>query len=238
MKHILTSILFITTCASAFGADGWTDIFNGKDLAGWVQRGGKGLFTVENGELVGTSVLKTPTSYLCTEKSYGDFILEYDFKVNPKLNSGVQFRSQCLAKKAEIDTGGKTKMMPAGMVFGYQAEIDGEPEKDRWWSAGIYDQSRRGWIYPGNMGGDEAAFTKQGREIFKKDDWNHVRIEALGDSIKTWLNGTPCAELKDSLSLSGFIAMQVHTIGNDKAKEGLQVRWRNVRIQEVTQAAK
>ena len=233
MNYLRSTLLFITACGTALAADGWTDLFNGKDLTGWIQRGGKATYTVENGELVGTSVLTTPTSYLCTEKTYHDFTLEYDFKVNPALNSGVQFRSEYLDNKTTIDVGGKRKMMPAGQVYGYQAEIDADPKKDRWWTAGIYDQSRRGWIYPGKAGGDEAAFTKQGREIFKQGDWNHIRIEAIGDSIKTWLNGTLCADLKDSLTLQGFIAVQVHTIGNEKEKDGLQVRWRNMRLKEL-----
>jgi hypothetical protein len=60
-----------------------------------------------------------------------------------------------------------------------------------------------------------------------------VRVEAIGDSIKTWLNGTPCAEIKDSMTLRGFIALQVHGIGNDQSKEGAEVRWRKLRLKEL-----
>lgn len=236
MTYLRTTLLAFAACSTAFAADGWTELFNGTNLDGWVQRGGKAKYTVEGGTIVGTSMLNTPTTYLCTEKIFGDFTLEYEFKVNPKMNSGVQFRSECFDKDTQIDVGGKTKLMPAGQVFGYQVEIDGEPDKDRWWSGGIYDQSRRGWIYPGKSGGDEAAFTKQGREIFKQNEWNHVRVETSGESIKTWVNGKPCADLKDSLTLRGFIALQVHTIGKAKDKEGLQVQWRNLKIKEAPAA--
>ena len=210
------------------------DLLNGKDLSGWVQRGGKAKYAVENGEIVGTCVMNTPNSFLCTENTYGDFVLEYDFKVDPKLNSGVQFRSECFDQPATAEWKGKTIKFPAGRVHGYQCEIDPDPKKDRWWSAGIYDEGRRSWLYPGQLGGDAKAFTEQGRKIFKQSDWNHVRIEAVGDSIKTFLNGTPCAEIKDSLTLRGFIALQVHGIGTKKNEEGAQVRWRNLRITEVT----
>ena len=209
-----------------------TALFNGRDLAGWVQRGGKAPFTVENGEIVGTSLLNTPTSYLCTEKTYGDFILEFEFKVDPKLNSGVQFRSEWSDARKQIAVGGRMRWIPAGQVHGYQVEIDPDPKKDRWWSAGIYDQSRRGWLYPGPGGGDAAAFTRQGREVFKQGGWNHVRVEAIGDSIKTWINGTPRAEIKDALTPRGFIALQVHTIGKAADCDGLQVRWRHLTIRE------
>lgn len=237
MHHLRTTLLFLAACGTAFATDGWTDLFNGKDLGGWVRRGGKAEYTVADGCIVGTSKLNTPTSYLCTEKTFGDFNLEFEFKVNPKLNSGVQFRSEYFGEKKQIDVDGKTRTIPPATVFGYQVEIDAEPDKDRWWSGGIYDQSRRGWIYPGKVAGDEAAFTKQGREIIKQNDWNLVRVEAVGDSIKTFLNGKPCADLKDSLTLRGFIALQVHTIGKDKEKDGLQVCWRNLRIQEISKPA-
>ena len=232
-NFFLGSFLAVASPAIALAADGWTDLFNGDNLTGWVQRGGKATYKVEDRAIVGISTMNTPTSYLCTEKTYGDFILEYEFKVHPKLNSGVQFRSEWFASKTKINVDGKNKMMPAGQVFGYQAEIDADPDKDRWWSGGIYDQSRRGWIYPGKKGGNETDFTGTGREIFKKDDWNHVRIEATGDSIKTYLNGVPRADIKDSLSPRGFVALQVHTIGKAKDKDGLQVRWRNLRIREI-----
>ena len=91
-------------------------LFNGKDLSGWVAKGGKARFTVDNGELVGTAVSDTSNSFLCTEQVYTDFVFECDFKVAPQLNSGVQFRSECAravaAEKAEL------------RVYGYQAEID------------------------------------------------------------------------------------------------------------------
>jgi hypothetical protein len=213
------------------------DLFNGKDLKGWIQRGGKATYAVEGNEIVGTSTLNTPNSFLCTEKTYGDFILEYDFKVDPKLNSGVQIRSECFDADKQVELGGKTFKFAAGRVHGYQVEIDPEPKKDRWWSAGIYDEGRRGWLYPGAGGGDAKAFTDQGRKIFKQGDWNHVRVEAIGDSLKTWLNGTPCAAIKDSVTARGFIALQVHSIGKEADKNGTQVRWRNLKITEVSAAS-
>lgn len=202
-------------------------------LAGWVQHGGAAKYEVQGDEIVGTCVLNTSNSFLCTEKRYGDFILEYDFKVDPRLNSGVQIRSECFEQKALVVWQGKQIEIPAKRVHGYQIEIDPEPQRNRWWSGGIYDEARRDWLYPGSLGGDPKAFTDAGRQLFKQNDWNHVRVEAIGDSIKTWFNGKPCAAIKDSMTLKGFIALQVHTIGNDKAKDGAQVRWRNLKITDL-----
>jgi hypothetical protein len=241
MRDAIILIVTVLTLAATpvFADEGWSNLFNGRDLTGWVQRGGQAGYVVENDSIVGTSVLNTANTFLCTGKTYGDFFLEYDFKVDPKLNSGVQIRSECFDTAKQIEWNGKKLNIPAGRVHGYQVEIDPDVNRKRLWSAGIYDESRRGWLFPndGVDGTQGKAFSQQGLRIFKAQDWNHVRVEAIGDSIRTWLNGTPCADIKDSLTPRGFIALQVHQIGDDKTREGTQVRWRNLRIKEVSGSA-
>lgn len=187
----------------------WTTLFNGKNLDGWTQRGGVAKYEVVDGVIVGTTVPKTPNSFLCTEKEYGDFILEVEYKVDPTLNCGIQFRS--LSKPDYKD----------GRVHGYQAEID---PADRGWSAGIYDEGRNGWLCP--LTGNIPA-----RYAFKQNDWNKYRIEAVGNHIVTFINGVRAADFTDDTTAKGFIALQVHGIGN--REETLQVRYRNIRIQEL-----
>jgi hypothetical protein len=211
--------------------EGVVPLFDGKTLNGWVQRGGKAKYTVEDGMIVGETVPKTSNSFLCTEKEYGDFVLDLDFKVDPELNSGVQFRSECFDKPTTVKVGDKEIKIPAGRVHGYQCEIDMDSKKARWWTAGIYDEARRLWLYPGALGGDEKAFTEQGAKISKQNQWNHLRIAAIGDSIKTWLNDVPAAELKDSMTLKGFVALQVHAVGD--RQEALHVYFKNIRIKEL-----
>ncbi len=219
--------------ALAEEADGLTPLFDGKSVDGWIQRGGKALYTVEDGCLVGKTVLKEPNSFLCPPKEYGDFVLEYEYKVNPKLNSGVQIRSQCFAEAKVLDNAkdakGKALKVAAGRVHGYQVEIDNDPAKARFWAAGLYEEGCRGWIYPGFGGGDSKAFTAQGAKLTKVDDWNKVRIECRGSAIKTWLNGEPRVDVKDDRVAKGFIGFQVH--GSKDA--GMDVRWRNIRIKEL-----
>ena len=205
-------------------------LFNGKDLTGWTQKGGQAKYTVKDGILIGTAVNGTPNSFLCTEKIYGNFILEYEYHCDNRLNSGVQIRSNVFEEDTAAKLGnGKTRKIPAGRVHGYQVEID--PNKpDRMWSGGIYDEGRRGWLYPGQRGGDAKAFTKVGQKTYKPGQWNKVRVECRGDSIKTWLNGTPRANFKDGLTARGFIALQVHGIGGNKELAGAKVCWRNLQI--------
>ncbi len=200
---------------------GWTSLFNGKDLDGWVQRGGKAKYRVEDGQIVGTSVPNTTNSFLCTQRAYANFILELEFKVAASLNSGVQVRSQCFDEPRTVELNGKPYKIAAGRVHGYQVEID---PSARAWTGGIYDEGRRGWL--NDLKNNEPA-----RTAFKANDWNQFRIECRGDSIKTWLNGVPAADLKDAVTPSGFIALQVHGVG--KREETLEVRFRNLRIQEL-----
>ena len=191
--------------------DGFVKLFDGKTLEGWIQRNGKAKYAVEKGCVVGTTVLKTPNSFLCTKKDYANFILELEFKVDPGLNSGVQIRSE--SKKAYKN----------GRVHGYQVEID---PSDRSFSGGIYDEATgRKWL-------QDLSKNEPARKAFKQKDWNKFRIIADGSSIKTWLNGVAAADLKDDKVAKGFIALQVHGI-RDKKQEGLQVRWRNIRLKEL-----
>jgi len=221
LPSLLVAVVALAPLTSAAAEEGFVPLFDGKTLEGWEQHGGDAEYTVEDGAIVGTSVPKTPNSFLATKKTYGDFILELEFKVDPALNSGVQFRSNVFDKPTKV---GK-KRIPAGRVHGYQVEIDPSP---RAYTGGIYDEGRRGWLY--NLAGEKNA---KARKAFKQDEWNHFRVEAVGDSIKTWINGVPAANLKDDMTAKGFIALQVHGVGNKQEKIGKQVRWRNLKIKEL-----
>ena len=205
--------------------EGWKNLFDGKDLKGWVRRGGKAKYRAVDGAIVGTSVPNTPNTFLCTEKDYGDFILELEFKVDAALNSGVQVRSQYVEEGKEVRSAGKTiKGGKGGRVFGYQVEIDPDVKRGRLWTGGIYDEGRRGWL-------NTLEKNEKARKAFVPGGWNKFRIECRGNSIKTWLNGVAAADLEDSVTPRGFIGLQVHGVG--KRKEPLEVRFRNLRIKEL-----
>ena len=205
--HLLFVMMLVLTFP-VFANEPWKALFDGKTLDGWEQKGGQAVYAVENGQIVGRTVLDTPNSFLCTKQFYSDFILELEFKVDPKLNSGVQIRSNSFPEYEN------------GRVHGYQVEID---PSDRSWSGGIYDEARRGWLY--TLEENAAA-----QKAFKAGQWNTFRIEAIGETLKTWINDVPVAHLYDTMTRTGFIALQVHSIGNETAKDGIQVSWRNIRI--------
>lgn len=195
--------------ALAVLAASWSPLTLDDSLDGWVKRGGDAVYRVENGEIIGQTRPNTPNTFLCTEREYADFELELEFKVDPALNSGIQFRSH------------SAPGVMNGRVWGYQAEID---PSDRAYTGGIYDEGIGAWI-------QDLSEKPDARAAFKQGDWNTYRIRAVGDRLQTWVNGVPAADATHQRSRSGFIALQVHSVGN--RQDPLEVRWRNIRIREL-----
>ncbi len=195
----------------------WKNLFNEKDLNNWIQYNGKAEYRIEKGEIVGKTVFGTPNSFLSTKELYGDFILELDYKVNDTMNSGIQIRSELHDENDHCEV---TDKITPNRVHGFQIEID---PSSRGWSSGIYDEARRDWIYP-------LSFNEKARNAFKHNDWNHVRVEAIGTHVRTWLNGVACAHVIDDMTLKGFISLQVHRI-EKPTQAGEEIRWKNIKIQ-------
>jgi hypothetical protein len=209
MRSVVFQLMIIVLLQTAATAqDKWVNLFNGKDLSGWHLLNGKAKYEVVNGEIVGTTVLKEPNSFLVTDKDYGDFILELEFKLDAAMNSGIQFRSE--SKPGYRD----------GRVHGYQLEID---PSTRAWTGGIYDEARRDWLYT-------LEYNAAAKSAYKAGQWNKARLECIGPVMRVWINGIPTANLVDALTPKGFIALQVHAIDKPEAA-GQTIRWRNIRIQ-------
>ena len=210
------------TDAAALKKSGFKPIFNGKDTTGWKKVGGSASYEVKDGAIRGFGENIKGNTFLRTEKTYSDFVFVFQMKmVDRNGNSGCQFRSN------QRDGNGR--------VFGYQCEHDNFKNGKRAWTAGVYDEARRGWLYPGKAGGgDEAtkkAFTEQGVKLFKWDDWNTIVIRCEGHHIQTWLNGEKRADFIDKdeehFTPEGFIGLQVHG-----GKSG-DILWRNIYLKEL-----
>ena len=209
MKYFIIPF-FLFNILFSNSQDNWTYLID-DDLSKWEIKEGNAEFIIDDGIITGTSILKSPSTYLGTKMNYKDFILEFEVNVSSGLNSGVQFRS--LKSNNSRNS-----------VYGYQLELEADkPERNRLWSGGIYDQSRRSiFLYP-------LSVNPIARSAFKADEWNFVRVEAIGNSIRTWINGIQCSNLIDDTSTEGFIALQIHSIGK-KSLEGKTVKWKNIRI--------
>lgn len=200
-------IVFSALLTSASDAQQWRTLVTGSDLSGWHQLGGEATYEVIDGEIIGTTVANTPNTFLATTETYRDFALSVEVKVNPDINSGIQIRSESIMEYLN------------GRVHGYQVEIDPSP---RAWSGGIYDEARRGWLYP-------LSVNEDCRTAFNPDGWNHYYIEAIGPFIRTWVNDVACSALNDAMTSEGFIALQVHSVGSP-GMAGKKVHWRNIRL--------
>lgn len=221
LSFALAALSLLTLTARS--EEGFVSLFDGKTLAGWEQHSGTAEYRVEDGAIVGKTVANTGNSFLCTAKKYDDFIVELEFKVDPSMNSGIQFRSNFYPQDTEVEVAGKKKKVPADRVHGYQFEID---PSARAFTGGVYDEGRRGWLF--DLKENEAA-----RKAFKQGEWNQARIECRGESIKTFINGVPAADFTDSVTAEGVIALQVHGIGKKTEALGKEVMWRNIRIKEL-----
>jgi len=182
----------------------WQSLIGKSGLEDWQRLGGDARYEVKNGEIVGYAVADSPNSFLTTKKQYSDFILEYEARLDDPMNSGVQFRSH---------------VRENGVVYGYQVEIDPTPRR---FTGGLYDEKRRRWMYP-------LTRNEKGRDAFRNGDWNQFRIEAIGSSLRVWVNGIQTVDMVDDMTAEGFIGLQVHSIRNPE-HAGYSVRWRNMRI--------
>lgn len=175
-------------------------LLNGVDLSGWTPFG-DARWTVE-GTSVRGEVGGGAQSFLCTDRTFGDFVLAVDVQVVGAGNSGIQVRSSRVAD-------GKSER-----VRGWQIEID---PSARAWSGGLYEEGGRGWL--ANLEGRDAA-----RAAFRKGEWNRFVVACDGLRLRTWINDVPIVDHVDPGALEGFVAFQVHS-GRDT-----DVRWRAPRI--------
>lgn len=215
-KHFFLSMVLVLGWASLVssvrGDDGdWVELFDGKTLDGWVQHNGTAKYRVADGCVVGTTNEGSPNSFLCTKKSYGDFELKFEVKVDDALNSGVQIRS---ASKKDFND---------FRVHGPQVEIATNGTAGFVYGEGL----GTGWL-------SEDRSDEKKQSAFKKGKWNSYRVLAVGSSVKTWVNGVAVADLEETKTgmKSGFIGLQVHGIGAGAGP--YEVRWRNIKLQDLT----
>ena len=194
--------------------EGWTALFNGKDLDGWSVKSGFATYDVKDGMITGTTVQGSGNTFLCTVNEYKDFELTFEvFLHDDKLNSGCQIRSKV------VRPGGKY----GGRIGGPQVEISANRQ------AGFIfgEAGNGGWWTPDPK--------EKRHDHFKKGQWNTYRVIAKGNSIKTLINGqliaeTPYPEKYKDEFQEGVIGLQVHSVKDDPK---WRVSWRNIYLKEL-----
>jgi hypothetical protein len=191
----------------------WVSLFNGTDFDGWkiVARSDPAPAIVEDGAMVLRQRINTPEhTFVASEKTYRDFILELDLKDDPRFNSGILLRC--------VETPPDAKVR----LHGYQVKID---NTSRSWTGGIFDDFGAGWTWMFDLADDPKA-----QAAFKLGEWSHFRIECLGSSIKVWVNGVPTSHLVDRKYSEGYIAFKIHGLGNKPEATRQAIRLKNIRI--------
>jgi hypothetical protein len=213
---IVASLLLLlaqTGCLTA--EDGFTSMFNGKDLTGW--GGVMELWSVRDGVIVGQTTEKNPAkenSFLVwTNGQPADFEMRCSFKITanntvPFANSGIQYRSKVVKPEYWV-------------VAGYQADM----EVGTNYTGGLYEEKERGILAKrgdkvvihadgkkevvGSLGG----FMELQNEIHP-DGWNEYVIIAKGNHLQQFINGKEMIDVvdeeSDKAAASGVIALQLH----------------------------
>jgi hypothetical protein len=165
----------------------WIQLFNGKDLTGWVEVG-KEKWTVENGIIRGIATTKA-YGYLKSEKNYKDFHLSIKFKCNGSGNSGVFFHSEFKPGTPDI-------------TQGLQFEVDCSVGKH---TGGLYGDGRQWIVWP----------SPENELVVRRGEWNEYLLKVEGNRYVSRLNGVLMVDFTDPQprSFDGAISLQLHSGG-------------------------
>jgi len=194
--------------------EGWQQLFDGKTLEGWSVKSGFATYRVDGDAIVGTTTPGSPNTFLCSDKEFADFELNFQVKFDGEFfNSGVQIRAKLRGEEY------------GGRVYGPQVEIEKSPGQ----SGYIYGEAAGGWQSPE----PESDAASSAHNYFQNEGWTQYRILAIGRKIQTWINGNLVADLVYDAgrymdNSQGFIGLQVHGIGDRTEK--MSVRWKNIYI--------
>lgn len=209
------ALVAISFCCASASADDWSALFDGKNLGSWKPTRDNTQFAIADGVIVGTS--SGQTQFLHTVETYGDFELELEVKLHDTdLNSGVQIRTQL----TRTNDAGKVRQS----VHGPQVDIGKSPGR----SGHIFNQGNGAWITP------KEDLVRN--DLMVNDQWNKLRVLAVGPRIQTWINGKQIADVTDEEAYakypSGVIALQVHGVKKSPEKPR-HVSFRSIRIRNI-----
>ena len=217
--------LFCTGLLRAQIPQGFTPIFNGKDLDGWhISR------TTHQGTTLGCAIKNNAIcitqkpfgqgGVLLSNKKYKNFELYLEAKVDSMSNGGIFIRSS-----------------ESGIA--YQIEID-------------ENAGSTGSLYGERMQVSKSAIADKRAKVWKANDWNSFRIRMTGDTprITLWINDVQMWEVQEPKNdfiagaTSGMIGLQAHWTalyspssgdwnGLTSWAPGAVHRFRNIAIKEV-----
>ena len=190
----------------------WKTIFDGKSFEGWTIVDTPANVIIRDSSFVIHMTANTSRHvFIRTNKKYKDFILELDCRRDTLFDSGILFRTIKAPDTARVD------------LFGYMVKID--PSLTRRWTGGVlFDYGNYiEWMYP-------LADDTRTQQAERVGEWNHYRIEAIGDHIKVWINGIPTTNMTNSRFEEGWIALKIHYLKGTPWNEKMSASFKNIRI--------
>ncbi len=183
----------------AAGAAAVSDLFDGRTLEGWQRREGGEAWAVESGEIVVRPAAGGGPALLVSERERGDFALMLEFKVEADASAGV------IVRGGDAAPGSKT----AGA--GYTVDLSGS-------AGGLREQGNAQWL-------DDLRSNPPARRAFKSGEWNALRVVAVGDTIRTEVNGVAAANYLEAHPGKGWIGLWADGSG--------AVRWRSLKLKSL-----
>jgi hypothetical protein len=188
----------------------FNSIFNGKNLKGW--KGDSTYWRVENtvliGEVTPSTLLKRNSFIIYQGKMPDNFELKVEYRVSPKGNSGINYRSSLVKKEPYA-------------LKGYQADIDGDDN----WSGQNYEERGREFLA---LRGQQVVVESKEKivltatlgskdslqQFIHKEDWNEYHLIVNGNNMKHYINGVLMSDVTDQDAIhrtfSGYLGVQVH----------------------------
>lgn len=201
--------------------EGWIDLFNGKNLDGWVQMNGSHTFTVEDGAIVGRTTPFSNNSFLCSIQEFDNFELECEVMVDTITNQGIQFRSSARPVTEKDHSNWR-----AGRVWGPQVEI--RRNMGDITTGVLYGEALgTGWL-------SSEEKMENGHDFFIPEGWNKIRLVADGPRMQTYVNGHLVEDLVNEevhkTHPKGFIGLQIHGIDGERQ---FTMGWKNIRVKPI-----
>ena len=215
LNKIFLSLLFFAYSLTSLSQKDipWQSLFDGRSLQGWSVLGKPANVQIKDScIMLHMTPYTSRHSFVRTNRQFKDFIFEVEFRRDLNIDSGILFRAEDAPDTAFQD------------LFGYMVKID--PSQTRLWTGGVFIDYGNGlqWLYPL----DQNERAKHAEKA--KGEWNKIRIEAIGQDMKVFLNNVPSVHLKDDKYKKGYIAFKIHYLMAEKEKADLEIAYRNPRI--------
>ena len=187
---------------------GFVPLFNGENLDGWI--GDKNSYAVENGAIASK---EGGRGDLMTEKTYGDFVLRFDFKLTPGANNGLGIR-----QKRDSDGSG---------FDGIELQVIDNTAK-KYEDLKVYQ-------YHGSLYGVAGA---QRGYLKPVGQWNHQQVTLDGRRVKVVLNGKTILNVNIDEAAGDELLRRRENLSYESGHLGFlghddRVLYRNIRIKEL-----